>query len=645
MKRSVFQFKLRTWMQLGLLPTLAGVAAWIGWDLYGDLREIILEGFDKQLTSPSVVTAAFIDPTEHQWLAEDRNMRGLAYNEKNDGFYALADTQGQTELVRISATDGTIKEAGIVLQDEVLDLATDHRTGRLLGLIAATGELGWIGEADGTVSKIEGSPQGIREIADGPVTGGVWLLNEGLSLWDSSTRSSLQDARISLQAASSRMGGLDPNTDRMLLFSSFHNSVLWQSLADSVLRSEKWAGEVGLPEEVGYDLKRERWVLAQERLRLVNFISASEVEDMFGEAYGREDSEEYRRIIEPVIRLHDRLGLSFLYTQMVEAPDRIIYVIDAPESGTYSPLLSEDVLPATEVEGVTRLKALGTLHFTGLQRWDQWGWLKAAFAPIFDDEGQVVAMAGTDFNASVIEDRTRQALLAVFVIGGIALVAASAWSLVVSRRLRRPIEELKSGALAVAAGDFRSLNVHGSREVNELAMVFNQASAVMKTLVENLTTEVNQLLQRRDRAEVSRVFLHSMSPGYILGDLPEVEVNTERVMGWGAVAVKSGERLIWWEDPAPADSPLGLKRFCALGGQVGARFQALLNESDLPTRWPENVRCVLRLDPVKKTVCYWTKSPGDSPVRTAKSEQVLVGFEEPAFDLKITGYQLREVTA
>ncbi len=59
MKRPTFQFKVRTWLQLGLLPALTGIAIWIGWGLYDDLRRIILERFDRQLTSPSVGCGSF----------------------------------------------------------------------------------------------------------------------------------------------------------------------------------------------------------------------------------------------------------------------------------------------------------------------------------------------------------------------------------------------------------------------------------------------------------------------------------------------------------------------------------------------------------------------------------------------------------
>ncbi|MDA8527284.1 HAMP domain-containing protein [Opitutaceae bacterium] len=618
------------------------MTAWIGWDLYGDLRKIILEGFDKQLTAPSVVTAAFIDPADHEWLSEKRHVRGLAYSSRLDEFYALADTGGRTELVRLSATLGTIAESGVVLSTEVQDLAIDHESGLLVGLLAESGSLVSIEPSSGDYSVISDSPLGIREICDGPVSGGIWLLGESLILWNPTTGGAIRSAEISTEAAASRMGGLDPASDRMVLINSHHDALFWQSLEDPTLRSLEWEGEVDLPLEVGYDKKRERWVVAQERLRLVNMMSGQEVADSFQEAYGRENTPQYREIVEPMIRLHRRLGLSFLYSQIVEAPDRIIYVVDAPESGTYSPLLSEDELPASEVEGITRLKALGTLHYTDLQRWEQWGWLKSAFAPILDDEGRAVAMVGTDFNASVIEHRTRQALLAVFAIGGIALVAASAWSLLVSVWLRRPIEELKSGALAVAAGDFRSLKVDGSREVNDLASVFNHASSVMETLVDNLTTEVEHLLRRRDRVEVTRVLNQRYSPSAVLRNVPGVIVNQNLITGWGAMVMEMDVRLIWWECPTETDDALKLKNLCIMSGQVSARFGTLEHSTDRPSRWPENVGCVLRVDPAARTLVIWMRQGTENPLQLNEAGRTSFGYDESKFDVTFTGYDLQE---
>ena len=643
MKRLNSHFKVRTWLLLGLLPTLTGVAGWIGWGLYGDLRRIILEGFDRQLTSPSVVVAAFVDPIEHQWLAEERAVRALAYAETDDVFYALADSSGSTRMVTLIPDTGRITQPELVLDEPIIDLAFESSTDRLIGLSADRRVLVWIDPRSGQTTQIPGSPTDILEIGDAPGMEGVWMRrSDRLERWNPNT--SLVEEIRAIPEADERphLVGSDPSTAAVLLINSVHRRLVWIAENSDDDLVGPWVGETDLPAEMGYDSRRARWVMAQERLRGVDPTVGAETADEFLAAYGREDTDEYRRLMAPLMRLHHRLGLSFLYTQIVEAPDRITYVADSPESGTYSALMSKDTLPATEVAGITHLKSEGSLHFTGLQQWEQWGWLKSAFAPIFDDNGRVVAMAGTDFNASVISHSTRRALLSVFLIGGLTLVIASGWSLVVSRWLRRPIEDLKAQALSVAAGDFRRVRVAGSKEVNGLAAVFNEASAVMEKSVTNLTNEVNLLLRRRDQAEVQRVFVHALSPDAAFAEISTVEVMEAPLGLGGVVSLDADQKLVWWEDPAASSADRPLVKMGSQAGQVRVRFGGLQNAESPPTRWPEGVSVVLRLDTQARTAVGWYRDARDRFSLDHSGSVSTVGWAERGPVLKLIDFRLKE---
>lgn len=642
MKRPTFQFKVRTWLQLGLLPALTGIAIWIGWGLYDDLRRIILERFDRQLTSPSVVVAAFIDVEEHQWLAENRNVRALTYVPGEDVFFALADYDGVTKMVQFSPEDGRLPAAGITLNPAIVDLAFDITTGSLMGLTEAGGQLVRVNPNTGGSQTLIDAPNGVHEIASAG-EGGVWIKANDVRLWQVGLGTDAPGLPIPEIYDPPRLVGTNPAGDALLWINAPDDELVWQNIEDGEIKRVPWTGEIDLPQELGYDVTRERWVAAQEKLWVVDLAANTEVPDSFVAAYGREDSDEYRRLMAPLIRIHARLGLTYLYTQVVEPPDRIRYVADTLESGTYSPLLSTDVLPAAEVEGITRLKAEGSLHFTDLQQWDQWGWLKSAFAPIFDEEDQVVAMTGTDFNASLIELSLRRSLLAVFLIGGFTLVIASGWSLIVSRWLQRPIENLKSGALDVAAGDFQSLTVSGSREVDALTKVFNEASAMMERSVENLTDEVNLLLRRRDRAEVQRVFVDSLSPPCVFEDDLAVVVEHYTAGVGGAIALKGDRRLIWWEETVSGEqSQKSLVRLGGVAGQVRTRFGSLIAPTDSPGRWPDHLRAVLALDLQKRTAMGWVKNPADPLPVSRDAERFTVGWSDSGPVLVLSHYELQE---
>jgi two-component system phosphate regulon sensor histidine kinase PhoR len=80
------------------------------------------------------------------------------------------------------------------------------------------------------------------------------------------------------------------------------------------------------------------------------------------------------------------------------------------------------------------------------------------------------------------------------ILGGLMiLVLAGAFSLIVSRRISRPLERIKRGAERFAQGDFSyRLNTIGSTEVNTLAETMNQMAEQLEDRLQTLTRERNQ---------------------------------------------------------------------------------------------------------------------------------------------------------
>ena len=249
----------------------------------------------------------------------------------------------------------------------------------------------------------------------------------------------------------------------------------------------------------------------------------------------REASPVYQREVQALRSTRERLGLTYVYTQVVEDGNQIHYGLDGTSGDEHSPLQTADELPAEEVAGVARLMAEGQPHFTRLRRWEAWGLIKSAFVPIFDDGGNVVAIAGTDVNVSVIEARTRNALLLVFVLGCVALVSASAWSLRIARVLRRPVEDLKAGALRVAAGDYHELRIDQPDELHRLAEDFNRVSREVKRTAEHLTAETARVVREDNEGEIRRRLAAGAGVD-LLATWPGVEVMKGRAgdAGWDA---------------------------------------------------------------------------------------------------------------
>lgn len=173
--------------------------------------------------------------------------------------------------------------------------------------------------------------------------------------------------------------------------------------------------------------------------------------------------------------LRARTGLTYLYTQVHLGGERIYYVLDGTEGDDWSPPGSADTLPDSSLVGVRDVQTFGSLFVTDLLEWENWGLIKAAYAPIRDRQGNVVAMVGADVESTIIRTKTRRALFSVLLIGALTIAVSILVALKISRTLTRPIDEIRDAALNIAAGDRPTAPLRASlHEVNLLATTLDR---------------------------------------------------------------------------------------------------------------------------------------------------------------------------
>ncbi len=83
-----------------------------------------------------------------------------------------------------------------------------------------------------------------------------------------------------------------------------------------------------------------------------------------------------------------------------------------------------------------------------------WGLLKGGYAPVWNGQGEVVAVLGTDINVTILQRKTRVALLKTVLLGVLALLLAALVAYGITCRLVRPIRQLHDADLNVAAGNY-----------------------------------------------------------------------------------------------------------------------------------------------------------------------------------------------
>jgi hypothetical protein len=170
-----------------------------------------------------------------------------------------------------------------------------------------------------------------------------------------------------------------------------------------------------------------------------------------------ERSPEYRRAVLPMQRIRGGLDITYLYTQILGGSQDIIYVLDATVGEEHSRIGSEDDLPAETLAGIRRVQAKDVIHLSPIEFQQQWGLLKTAAAPVRNAVGRIVATAGADVNVSLIRVATQNALFASVVIGMVSLLACTLVTLLIVRRIARPLDRLRHEALRIAGGDHRPI--------------------------------------------------------------------------------------------------------------------------------------------------------------------------------------------
>lgn len=150
--------------------------------------------------------------------------------------------------------------------------------------------------------------------------------------------------------------------------------------------------------------------------------------------------------------------------------------------------------------------------------------------PVYRD-GRVLAIIRTATSAAYIADAVRNLRMRIGLsgaaIGGIALLAG----LWLSRRITRPLEELRTGAQRFARGDFsQRVLPEGSEETAALA-------AAMNDMARQLDARIQAFTQQRNEQEA---ILASMVEGLLAVD------SQERLINFNAAAIRllgEGQRL------------------------------------------------------------------------------------------------------
>jgi hypothetical protein len=499
---------LQGWLLVLLLPTLGLLVVGYAFSVYGRLQDYVVAGFGAKLSAASTAVAAFVDPRDHQQLVEPLPIEDMTHDSTQALIWALDSSRH--ELLRIRPTDGLAEPSGIKVPPEMDSLSNDLDPAVLLTGDNETGRFFRVNLTTGALQPAFTVAPPVHAVATIMRRNSLYVVGRDLE-------------RVDLRTGAVVHLGPMPEPVRDLTY-DHKRDVLW-GLAedgDALLKLDPETGRMEARIPLSFETPADGADAGQiphVHLRALAFERISET--LFGSSvslmridpdkgsvsaqgylasFGQEQGPVYRRYVAPMTRILQRTNLTYLYTQVIQGRDRIVYGIDGTVGKDHSPLLSTDTVREAEVPGVQRVMTEGVIYVSGIDPWPPWGLLKSSYVPIFDEHGVPVAMAGADVNANVIQYKIRRALVLTFGLGAAMLALAGALAYGFARRLTTPLLAIKSAALHAAAGDFQQkAAVTRPVELRELAERFAAAAAALGQAIDTFRGRLAARREEQDR--------------------------------------------------------------------------------------------------------------------------------------------------
>lgn len=481
--RSKGSVSLASYVLVSLSLPMALVVIASAWQTYLALESTILHGFDQKLSAVSTAAAAGISGDEHQRIIEKRLLQGLGFNPHKELLLSVDTRRG--EIVSLAALDGrVVREVPIRAPEEVWSsirgVTFQPSTQMLLVSVSRGSELLALNSETGQVRQRWKLPEPLGAIS--------WDSEEG-RLYGASTDSIL---KISLSGKTAKVESRRPLEGAAAVASSVEGRTLFVAEGEALLRRfsrgkdlvGKELEPLALREASDSELTLSSAAVesAEQNIPLGRFsppirglVSADEPGTLyaltdqlvkvslstgvvdavsFSVGFRNEDSPRYRSVAAPLEYILSHAGLTYLYTIVPFGNTSIMYGVDATQTEDHSPVATVESNPAQEAARLLRVMHTSIPSVSDVQQFDIWGKLKTGSAPILTHDGTASALLGADVNISMIDQRTTEALLLVFGLGGLLLGAGLGVAVTFASRLSKSTTHLRDSALAIAAGEF-----------------------------------------------------------------------------------------------------------------------------------------------------------------------------------------------
>lgn len=168
---------------------------------------------------------------------------------------------------------------------------------------------------------------------------------------------------------------------------------------------------------------------------------------------GADESEYYLENAETIHFLNEKLNMEYIYSMSQDSNGSWFFLLDSgdfnaePEDITYMYELDEIY------EGLLAAVETGELFIDDGYATDEWGTFRSAFLPIYDEDGNLVTVIGSDIEASEIQGIKKSILIQLFAAVLIGVVITGFCAVWISGRIVKPLDKATESLKEIASGN------------------------------------------------------------------------------------------------------------------------------------------------------------------------------------------------
>lgn len=525
------RLKLRSLILLLLLPALLVQVLIIARWNYTDLRAAIMRGFDQKLLAISTVTASLVDGDKQDQFLELVQGRGAAFNPATSQLYV--SYYMQPEIAVLNKRGQKLRTMSIEGDYYLEDIGYSSRLGKIIGYDLEARELIAISPNSGKTtvivenSRFENLEDDCYAIAEHKgnlyCTGNniLYKINpkensivKHTNLFQNKEPYEGEIRGLSPSAANDELYAYDTGTLKLLTLNLKTGEVTEKKTTlyvDDQLKTPDYLTRMALG--LAYNPSDQKLYAGSTMPLLEIDLNKSAVYPMKVNFQGKTGLI-YDRHLRSLLQIKINRDITYLgLGKVTERGKKLVYILDPEQLLIMAPIGYQD---ADDIdEEIADVFFKGKTFLSEPTFWEEWGWLKTGYAPVTDQADNIRAITFADIGISIIDEKTAEAQVRIFTTGLLLFIISIIAGLFITRRLIKPIGQLKEVALKVAAGMYdQQITIKEPKELEELSNAFNDLSNSLQQTLEELYISNKKIADLRNRSEIERLIEQKFSSEY-----------------------------------------------------------------------------------------------------------------------------------